>query len=168
MKEWVCVFSESQTYYQFIRMNRSFGGGGGRAGGRGVELQRWRRGEKRDFLDVQSRAVRLAVSIRAGQEMAAAASSSPILLFISRTRGKIACVSSPWRSSLCSYQMMLRQARLSSLSPSLPLSLTHTSLCCCIGFTHRLSHRPKFGNVFLVRSSSRKETAVTKRRLTSS
>ncbi|TNN85230.1 hypothetical protein EYF80_004580 [Liparis tanakae] len=41
-------------------MNRSFGEEeeDEQEGGGGVELQRWRRGEKRDFLDVQSRASR--------------------------------------------------------------------------------------------------------------
>ncbi len=42
----------------------------------GEKVQRRRRGEDGYFLDVQSRAVRLAVSIRAGQEMAAAAAAS--------------------------------------------------------------------------------------------
>lgn len=78
----------------------------------GEKVQRRRRGEERRgyFLDVQSRAVRLlGVSIRAGLEMAAAAAASSLILHFFTHRCKIACVSSPWRSSPYSYQMMLRQ-----------------------------------------------------------
>lgn len=113
--------SESLMCYQLIRMERRCRGGGGRRGGRrGVRDKGREKGaeaEERYILDVQSRGVRLAVSIRAGLEMAAAAATSLNLLsFHAQMKNRLCIIP----AQEYSYQMMLRQARL--------LKHTHASL----------------------------------------
>lgn len=95
-------------------------------GEKGLRRNRGRlRGEERYFLDVQSRAVPLTVSIRAELEMAAAASLI-LQVFVSGTdenslvyhpRGAVACTDD-------------------AQTGASPHSHTHIPLGCCIGVTY--------------------------------
>lgn len=163
--------SESQMDYQLIRIKKSGsrGGGGGGGGGRrrrgvrdrkygggggGRKVQRRRRGEERRERARFSRGPVPCCAPRCLYQSRTGNGIFIIVIIILEASAfhtqmkRIACVSSPCRSSL----EQLPDDAQTGASPPHTHTQTHTRLCCCccIGVTHRLSHQPGFGCLFAV------------------